>query len=173
MKKTIIVFGTIAGIIAGGWLAAATLLWKDNPDFESGMWMGYASMILAFSLIFVGIRNYRDKFNGGYISFGKAFKTGALIALVASTVYVLIWVSVYYLAIPDYMEKYSSMAITKLQNSGATATEISAQKAQMDSYVSMYKNPLMVVVLTYLEILPVGLVISLIASLILKKKVRT
>jgi hypothetical protein len=69
------------------------------------MLIGYASMLIAFSLVFVGIRNYRDKFNEGVISFGKAFKIGIMIVLIASTMYVVAWLIDYFFFIPDFFNR--------------------------------------------------------------------
>jgi len=55
------------------------------------MLVGYAAMLLAFSLVYVGVKSYRDRENGGVICFGKAFQVGLLISLVASTIYVITW----------------------------------------------------------------------------------
>ncbi len=134
------------------------------------MLAGYAAMILSFSLVFVGVKNFRDKQNDGIISFGKAFKIGFLIALIASTMYVIAWMIDYYFFIPDFMDKFCSQAIASSKASGASQAEINAQTAEMDTYKEMYKNPFGVILLTYMEILPVGLVVSLISALILKKK---
>jgi len=134
------------------------------------MLLGYASMILAFSLMFVGVKNYRDKYNGGIISFGKAFRIGLYITLVASTLYVLVWLVDYYVFIPDFMDKYSAHVINKAQNSGASANEIAAKTKEINTMKEMYNTPLMVVLLTYMEIFPVGLIVSIITALILKRK---
>ncbi|MGN6396428.1 MAG: DUF4199 domain-containing protein [Mucilaginibacter sp.] len=164
MKKNVLVFGIISGLIA-----AFTVLTSIETGY-SNMWVGYGGMIVAFSLIFVGIKNLRDKFNGGFISFGKAFKTGLLIALIGSTIYMAAWMIDYYSFHPDYMQKYAASVINEAKASGASPAEIKKEKAQMATYIEMYKNPLMIMVFTYLEILPVGLIIALIAALMLKRK---
>lgn len=170
MKKNVWVFGTIAGLIVAAWIIVVVTYGHYNPDFQGSMWMGYASMLVAFSLVFVGIKNYRDNFNDGIISFGKAFKIGLYIVLIASTIYVANWLIIYYCFIPDYMEKYTAHMMEQAKRGGLSAAEIAKQRQQMDGYIQMYKNPLMVIALTYLEILPVGLVVAVIAALILKRK---
>src|SRR4051812_26907977 len=94
MKKNIIVYGIIAGIVVS-FLMLFTVNYishcKGNIDYDSSMLIGYAAMLIAFSLVFVGIRNYRDKYNEGVISFGKAFKVGSMIVLIASSIYVVAW----------------------------------------------------------------------------------
>ena len=85
MGKNIIIYGLIAGIIVSFlMLFSVTYLshCKGNIDYDASMLIGYTSMLIAFSLVFVGIRNYRNKYNGGVISFDKAFKIGILIVLI-------------------------------------------------------------------------------------------
>ena len=170
MKKNIIVFGLIAGLICCLNLLAVTLIGNKDFVFDHGMWIGYASMLLAFSLIFVAVKNYRDLYNHGLISFGKAFKIGLYITLIASTVYVVAWLIDYYYFIPDFAEKYSAHMVQKLRDSGASEAEISKQTAEMAGFQRMYKNPFFNALITYTEILPVGLLVSLACALILKRK---
>jgi Protein of unknown function (DUF4199) len=68
------------------------------------------------------------------------------------------------------MEKFGNQAIESAKSSGANASEISKQASEIESYKKMYKTPIGVILLTYMEILLVGLVVSLISALILKKK---
>jgi len=170
MKKLVLRYGLLGGFIVGGIMATATLYCYGTGRFEGSMVLGYASMLLAFSLIFVAVKQLRDKHYSGVISFGQAFKTAILITLVTSTIYVLTWLICYYFFIPDFMERYSSYMIEKATADGSTAAEIAKQNEQMAMYKDMYKNPLFVVLLTYMEILPVGLFVSLVAALILKRK---
>src|SRR5690606_22760446 len=102
----------------------------------------------------------RDRFGNGTITFKSAFLTGLYITLLASTVYVLVWLVYYYNFIPDFGERYSQYSIEKLQLAGATASEIEEKRTEMAAFSELYKNPLAVSFFTYLEILPVGLLFS-------------
>ncbi|GAA4314797.1 hypothetical protein GCM10023149_11080 [Mucilaginibacter gynuensis] len=172
MKKNVIVFGLIAGVIVSVWMAITTLNCHDSKTFDPGnsMVLGYASMLLAFSLIFVAVKNYRDKYNGGVVSFGKAFKIGFFIALIASTMYVLVWQVEFFFFVPDFAEKLSEYTIKKMQHDGSSAAQIAAQRISMANFNQKYKNPLFNMLITYVEILPLGLIVTLISALILKRK---
>jgi len=170
MKKIIFTCGVIGGIISISWCIFSMQVFKTNMSMNERLFFGYASMILAFSLIFVGVKNFRDNYNGGVISFGKAIKIGLLITAVASTVYVVVWLVDYYFFIPDYMDKYAAAMLADLKANHASQAVIDKQMAEAAGYAKMYKNPLFNALLTYTEIVPVGVVVSLIAALILKKK---
>jgi hypothetical protein len=143
---------------------------EGNVDFDRSLLIGYASMLIAFSLVFVGIRNYRDKYNEGVISFGKAFKIGITMVLIASTIYVGAWLIDYFFFIPDFMEKYSAHMLNELKAEGASQSEIDMQAKEMADLSVKLKNPLFNAIMVYAEIVPVGLVVTLISSLILKRK---
>ena len=170
MKKNVIVCGIISGVIVSALMAIMVATMYENPNFEGNMFLGYASMILAFSLIYVAVKNYRDKYNNGIIKFGKAFLIGLYVSLIASTFYVVTWLIAYYNFVPDFMDKYSEHVIQSAQKSGATQIEIEKQTAEMASMKEMYKNPLFVILMTYMEILPVGLLVSLLVAAILKRR---
>jgi hypothetical protein len=176
MKKNIIIYGLIAGVIVSVLMLASINYYshcEGKVDYGTSMLIGYASMLLAFSLVFVGIRNYRDKYNGGIISFGKAFKVGILMVLIASTIYVVAWMIDYFFFIPDFAEKFAAHSIDELKASGASQLEIDKQTKEMANFAIMYKNPFFNAMMTYVEILPVGLIVTLISSFILKRKAVT
>jgi hypothetical protein len=167
MKKNIIVYGLIAGIVVS---TLMLLNVNSNLDFDRSMLIGYASMLIAFSLVFVGIRNYRNKYNNGVISFGKAFKIGMLIVLVASTLYVTAWLIDYFYFNPDCMDRYCAHTVDELKASGASQADIDKQTKEMANLMTMLKNPFFNAMMAYMEILPVGLVVTLISAFILKRK---
>ncbi|MES2646285.1 MAG: DUF4199 domain-containing protein [Bacteroidota bacterium] len=172
MKRIVIICGSIAGAIVASMTIITIAMSYRSGNLSSNMMLGYATMLLAFSLIFVGIKNYRDKYQNGIISFGKAFKTGLYIALIASTIYVVVWLISYYLFFPDFMELYTTCTLNELKAGGATQIQVDAKVAEMNSYKEMYKNPLMIILLTYTEILPLGILVSLICAFILKRKTK-
>ncbi len=145
----------------------------NNKDFSGNMLLGYTFMLIAFSFVFVGIKNYRDKFNQGLITFKKAFKIGILITLVGSTFYVISWLIAYYFYVPDFMDKMVDFSINSAKTSGKSAAEIAELATKMEEYRELYKNPVMVVLFTYLEIFPVGLIVTLVSSLILKRNFKS
>jgi hypothetical protein len=170
MKKIVIVCGLIAGFITGGWTVFFIYISQGSMDFENGMLYGYLSMLVAFSFVFVGIKNYRDNVQGGQITFGKAFKVGVLITVIASTVYVGLWLIEYFFVITDFTETYTAHELTKLKAAGASAAEIAKKSKEMAEFSQLYKNPFMNALMTYCEILPVGLIVALLAAAILRKK---
>jgi hypothetical protein len=171
MKKIVWTCGVIAGIISVSWGVLSEGLLSDSLSLNTRMFFGYATMILAFSLIFVGIKNYRDTYNNGHITFGKALGIGLLITLIASTVYVVVWMIDFSYFVPDFGEKYQAQAIAEMKANRVSAAEIQKQSDEMASMMAKYKaSPTFRVMFTYMEIMPVGIVLSLIAALILKNK---
>lgn len=170
MKKISIKYGVIAGITATLFMITSTLLHYDNPNFENGEIIGYSGMLIAFIFIFIAVKSYRDKQNNGVISFGEAFKIGLFITLIASTFYVATWLIEYYFFMPDFMDKFINSTMENLKAQGLSPTEIAAKSEEMEKYREWYKNPILVILFSYMEILPVGLFITLISSLILKRK---
>ena len=170
MKKNVIVFGLLTGVVISLMMLYMVSYMYNNPGFEPNMVVGYAAMLAAFSFIFVGIRNYRNKFSNGYVTFGKAFKVGLYISLIASTMYVAVWLVDYYLFVPDFMDKYTQHALEVTKREGATAAELAVKANELAEEKEAYKNPFMVILLTYIEVLPIALIITLVSALILKKR---
>jgi hypothetical protein len=169
MKRNIWIFGSIAGLIVAAFMVVSSALCYHSGTFEGSMLLGYAGMLLAFSFVFVGIKNYRDQYNNGTVTFAQGLKIGGLITLIAATVYVVVWLFDFYLFIPDFMEKYIAQVLKQAEADGASQVELNKQVADLAWYKEKYKNPIWVIMLTYAEILPVGIIVTLISALILKR----
>ena len=174
MKRNIIIYGLVAGIVVSVLMLFTTNYLSycaGNVDYDTSMLIGYASMLISFSIVYVGIRNYRDKYNGGVISFGKAFKIGLMMVLLASTIFVAAWLIDYYFFMPPgFIEKSFVYELDKLKASGASQLEIDKKTIEMENFAKMYKKPFFNAMMTYAIILPVGLIVTLISALILKSK---
>jgi hypothetical protein len=169
MKKTVLTFGSIAGAILSV-MMLVTIPWQMEIGFEMGEIFGYSSMVLAFLLIYFGVRSYRDNASGGTISFGRALKVGALIAAVASGWYVATWQVMYYKLTPDFGEKYIAYNLEKARADGETEEQIAKRKADMEKFAELYKNPAVNIAITFLEPLPVALVMALVSAGVLSRR---
>jgi len=171
MKKTVLVFGLISGGILAAVMAGTMVLYKSGRfDFDHSEIYGYTSMILAFIVVFFGVRSYRENSGGGAITFGKAFQVGILMTLIACAMYVITWEILYYGFVPDFADQCFAHEIAKARASGASAAALAKTTAQMAHFREIYKNPLVNIGMTFLEIFPVGLVMTLISAGILRKK---
>jgi hypothetical protein len=170
MRKIVITYGVISGIIAIGLMMITMTVVMKSGDFDKGIIYGYAGIILSFVLVFFGIRAYRDQIGGGHITFGRAFGVGILIALISSLFYVVTWLLVNQSMFPDFADRYGDWQINKMTEAGKSAEEISKAQAEMDHYKEMVKNPVMHALITFTEPFPVGFLITLISSFILRRR---
>lgn len=175
MKKNILVFGAISGVIISAFMGISMAIMgcgSGDKDGGSGsMIIGFSAMAVAFSFIFVGVKNFRDKQNGGILTFGRGVLLGLMISLVASTLYVITWGVEFHFFMPDFMDKYSAMQIKQLQASGVSGAALDEAVKSMESTTESYKhNPFIFAMFTYMEILPIGILITLISALILRRK---
>jgi hypothetical protein len=171
MKKIILTFGLISGTIVAAVMLGSIPLWKSGIlNFDNGQWVGYTSMVIALSVIFVAIKSYRDNYQQGSISFGKGFKIGLLITLIASVMYALAWEVSYNFFTNDFSAKITEHYIEEKKKEGATPTQLEQQKAEMKKFQELYDIPVVRFGMTLMEIFPVGLVITLISAGLLRKK---
>jgi Protein of unknown function (DUF4199) len=169
MKKTVLTFG----LIGGGIMAAmmfATLPFVDKIGVDNGEIIGYTTIILAFMLVFFGIRSFRENVNDGHITFGRAFAVGILITVVACLCYVVAWEIIYFKFMPDFADKYANYMVERVRASGASQQVIDAKLQQMKSFKVMYDNPFVNAAITFTEPFPIGLIVTLISAAILRKK---
>ncbi len=165
MLRIIVVYGLISGAIVIGTIIGSMMVWGMENQSE---WLGYLIMVVALSLIFFAIKNYRDRDLGGVIKFGTAFKLGLGISVVAGIVYVGAWETYLQATDANFMEQYAESYIGQLQADGADEQQLVEARALMEEYKSMYEKPLTRMGITFLEIFPVALLITLISAGLLR-----
>jgi len=172
MRKIVITYGLISGAILTCFFLLGMYLWsKGIITFDNGEYFGYGSMLVALSMVFFGIKSFRDNQNGRSIRFWKGVQVGILISLLASFIYAAGW-EVYMQANPEnaFMEEYTKHHIGKLKEKGTPQEEIDKTVSDMASMQEMYKNPFIRFGMTLMEILPVSIIVTLISAAILRKK---
>lgn len=169
MKKIVLVYGLIAGaIVAAMMLITMPLYEKGSLDISNGQLLGYSTMVVALSLVFFGIKSYRDNHQNGQITFWKALQVGLLISLLASAMYALTWEYSYASMSPEYKKKMTQTYEDNLKKEGASEEKLKEQREMFEMYD---RNLLFRFSFTALvEMFPVGLIISLISAGLLRKK---
>ena len=171
MKKTVLVFGLISGVISASLMLLA-IPFEDRIGYDRALIVGYTTIVLSFLLVFFGIRSYRENVGGGEITFARGFGVGILITLISCVLYVAAWEVAYYFFMPDFFDRYGAHLVEKSQAEGASQAKIDAEKAQMEAYKKMYANPLINGAMTFIEPFPVGLGITLLSAAVLRKKAK-
>ena len=171
MKKTVWTFGLISGALASA-MMAATIPFQDENGFDHSLTVGYATIVLSFLLIYFGVRSYRDNVGKGTVGFGRALAVGSLIGLIASACYVATWEVMYFKFMPDFMTRYNARELEKARAAGASEATLAQKKIEFDKFEKMYQNPAINVAFTFLEPLPVALVIALVSAGVLSRRKR-
>jgi hypothetical protein len=170
MKKTVLTFGLIAGLIISVLMDGSLLIANKIGSGHNSMLLGYTMMVASFLLVYFGIRSYRDNNLAGQISFGRAFSCGILITLITCVCYVATWEVIYFNFIPHFMDSYWAAQIHKVQSRGLDPATTAAQVAAIQHSQQLYQNPLVNMAYTFIEPFPVGLIITLLSAAILRKK---
>src|SRR5271154_4398241 len=169
MKKTVLTFGLISGLIMSVLMDSSVLL-ADKIGSGHSLAIGYTILVASFLLVYFGIRTYRDNILAGQISFGRAFACGILITLITTVCYVATWEILYFNFMPHFMDSYFAAQIHKIQSSGLDPAAIAARVAAIQRSQQLYQNPFVNMAYTFMEPLPVGLIITLISAAILRRK---
>ena len=168
MKRIVLTFGLISGAISGG-MIFATAPFADKLG-EAAEWLGYTTLVLAFLLVYFGIRAYRDHVLDGTIGFLRALGVGTLITVISSLCYVATWEIAYFTFEHNFMDKYTVSVLAQAKASGATPAQLQQKSVEMQQYKAMYENPLYNSAITFLEPFPVGMVITIVSAFALSRR---
>lgn len=159
-------YGTIAGLVLASSFAVGYLMNAEIDDHN--VFVGYAIMLIALSMIFVGVRQYRDTVLGGAISFRAAVGVGLGIAAVAALFYVVGWEIYMYATDYSFMRAYIDSAIAAKQAEGVSAAQLAQFTTEMRAFEAQYAQPLYRMAMTFAEIAPVGLLVALVSAALLR-----
>lgn len=168
MLQKILSFGLIAGLIVGLPLFGLTVALDHHPPAPWGAVLGYLTMLIALSTIFVAIKQHRDAVLGGVIRFWPAFGMGLGISLVAGIFYVAAWEAALAVTHMDFAGDYARELIAGRQAAGLSGEALARMTAEMEQFKRQYANPLYRLPMTFAEIFPVGMLVSLVSAGLLR-----
>jgi hypothetical protein len=168
MLALILRYGIIAGLIVTLPMDVSMLRLKAG-DPEPGLLVGYLTMLVGLTAVFLGIKHYRDKVLAGTIGFKNAFMLGLGISAVAGLIYAIGWeISLNFMSF-DFTEAYARSVVESARAHGATGAALEKAVADAQSFTTMYRNPLLRFPMTFLEMFPVGMLVSLVSAALLRK----
>jgi Protein of unknown function (DUF4199) len=169
MIRHIMKYGAIAGLIIGAFMFA-TLTAADKPlsMSTSSMIAGFAAMLVALSAVFIGIKHYRDHELGGVIRFWPAFGMGLAMSFIAGVFYIVAWEATLAVTKMDFAGDYANYLIAQEKAKGVSAEALAKVTAELDKFKADYKNPLYRMPMTFTEIFPVGILVSLVSAALLR-----
>lgn len=168
MLRKILFFGAVGGVIVGAPMLALTALGGGEALYQGGEILGFATMLIAFSTVFIAIKRQRDVDGGGVIRFWPAVGLGLGISLVASLFYVVSWELTQMIGNADFWTVYAEGTIGKLKAEGASPEKIATVTAEMARWAELYKNPLIRIPITFSEVLPIGVLVTGVSAALLR-----
>ena len=166
MLTLILRYGAIAGLIIGVPMMWRMLSAKPGEVPVVGMLVTYLVMIVALSAVFIGIKAYRDKVLGGVVRFLPALGVGLGISAVGSIVYATAWeISSAYSSF-DFVAFYKAYMVEAAK--GGSPAQVNEAIANAEAFEKMYRNPMYRIPMVFVEMFPVGVLISLISAAVLR-----
>ncbi len=168
MIRKILSYGMIAGLIAGVPLFAISVALNGHPPLPYGVAIGYLTMLIALSAVFAAIKRHRDLELGGVIRFWPAFGLGLGVSVVAGILYVLAWEAALAVTHMDFAGSYAAALIEQQKAKGVSGEALASFVADMERFKVQYAKPLYRLSMTFAEIFPVGLLVSLLSAGLLR-----
>lgn len=167
MFRIMLIYGLIAGLIVIAVVVIGFQL-SGGEIAEGSQLVGYLTMLVAMSLIFVGVKRYRDQALGGVIKFWRAFGLGVGIAAVAGVAYVVGWEVYTSLSGIDFAGAYLEAQRETYIAEGLTGAALQDKLKPLQDMMALYENWWFRLPITFTEIFPIGLLVALVSALLLR-----
>ncbi|MBE0637155.1 MAG: DUF4199 domain-containing protein [Bacteroidales bacterium] len=135
------------------------------PMDSKFQWLGYLVMVVG---VVLGIKQWRDKYNDGFLTYGQAFSNGFLTILFAG-ILTSIWSLLFFSVIaPGEIDKMIEIAEEKMYESQPNLTDEQIEMAL--SYSKMFMSPVWLAVWGFIGNLVGGAIISAVVAIFMKKE---
>ena len=134
-------------------------------DVKATSWPQYVSIGLLLAGVIVGTLAFRDKCNGGYISYGRSMGSGVMISLITGIILaVYSYLNSAFLN-PEVMEQMIRAAEENMMQQGLSDDQID----QAMSMTKMFMTPVFIAITSLFSMVLWGTLISLLTSIFIKK----
>lgn len=172
MIRRIFTYGLIAALLVGGVMIGGSMSWaySGEPPPSNGMIVGYLTQLVALTLVFLGVKAHRDKALGGVIKFFPALGMGLAISAVATLGWIVAWEIILATSNLDFGAMMKEQMVAQAQAKGASDAEIQKAIADADSFAAMYANPPIRWSISFIEMFPAGVLVSLASAALLRNR---
>ncbi|OOG46664.1 DUF4199 domain-containing protein, partial [Rhodanobacter sp. C01] len=102
------------------------------------------------------------------IGFWPALGVGLGVSFIAGIFYVVAWEAVQAMTHMDFATSYANAIIASEKAKGASAEALAKLTADMEAFKVQYANPMYRLPMTFAEIFPVGVLVSLVSAGLLR-----
>lgn len=174
MKSPVLFYGLLGGLLISllflGPIVIAPGAYTEADQMVSSEIFGYSVMILSMLTVYFGIRQSRNNNPDTRYSFGKGLITGLKITIVACAVFYLGNVLLYEVIAPDFLAEFSDYYLQNLIENAGSEVERQKIMADFEATAFIIESSYAYAALMSASALMIGLVISLISSLILMRR---
>lgn len=145
-----------------------------ETDMKLAEIIGYSIMFSTFGIILgVGLKKFRNDRGSAGTGFGQLFAKGLLITLISCVLYSLTWTIYTSVVDVNFGEIYTEMTIREMQKEGVSEADITKTIEEMEKFMVYYENPVIKFLLTVIEPLFPGILVSLIFGFLYRQKAVT
>jgi len=164
--KTAIIYGGPAGFLIISVMVSGFLIFGLESSAGSQLF-GFLLMFFILSLIFFGIKRFRDFDQGGIIKFSQGLRLGLAMSLFAGLAYVIIWEIYLMMTDHSFIQQYTDQLIEQQKSKGISGEALNEFIGKMKDMKENYAKPGYRIPLTFAEIFPMGFIVTLISALFL------
>jgi hypothetical protein len=168
MKQIIFRYGLYATLLIVGLGMIDFFIISKFTSYAIQEVTGYLTMLLSMVFVFIGIRQYRDRVNGGVLSFWQGLKIGVLIVLIPAVFFGLFDLLYTEVIKPDWLENYYAAYLERIKAS-TPPDKLAAALKKANDEKALFSNPIFQFLIMSATVFIIGLIVTIIASLTLRK----
>jgi hypothetical protein len=150
-------------------LGTAFFIFRSKRNFFIEEIVGYITIVLSLLFVYVAIRQWREQYNYGALTFGQGLKIGTLVTLFPSFLFGLYsWIEMSILD-PGFGDKYYNYTIENIKKTTPPG-ELQAALQSAAYQKEIFSNPFMQFIAMFGTVFIIGFIITIISAMILRRK---